>query len=270
MAAGIAAQGSQVVMIQESRWDGALHGDVAVFYGLEGNTPAIFEKYRTEAHAIYVDLGYWGRREGGRWTGFHKVVVDSRHPNAYYRRHPHPTDRLEMFHVEPEPWHGKLLREKVAPKPHILLAGMSDKGARAEGYEPEEWERKTRDALLQHTDREIRYRPKPSWKDARPIGGMTYSGRDRTAALEFENCWAVVTRHSNIAMEAVLAGVPAFCTHGVGADMACPDLSQIETPLMPKASDRRRWAADIAYCQWSIAEMREGLPWLHLLKEGLI
>lgn len=39
--------------------------DVALFYGLEGKLPKIFEAYRQSGlKAIYIDLGYWGRRQG--------------------------------------------------------------------------------------------------------------------------------------------------------------------------------------------------------------
>ena len=42
----------------------------------------------------------------------------------------------------------------------------------------------------------------------------------------------------------------------------------IEAP--PTLSNRLEWASNIAYCQWSIAEMKAGLPWQHLKSEGLV
>lgn len=235
--------------------------DCAAFYGLEGNTPKLFRDFAAHSAAVYIDLGYWGRREGGRWAGYHKVCVNSRHPNAYYRAIQHSPDRLERFHVEPKPW-------RRLPQGRILLAGMGDKGAFAEGLRPEEWERWAIAELRKYTPRTIVYRPKPSWKLAKPIPGTLYSAPAHDVALEIENAWAVVTHHSNVAVEALIAGVPAFCWGGVAFEMSLQDLARIESPLYPDG--RAQWMADIAYTQWSIAEMKLGLPWLHLKKEGLI
>ncbi len=262
MAAGLRACGIKVSMIEESRWAGTTDGDVAVFYGLEGNTPAIFEHYRTTPglHAVYIDLGYWGRREGGRWTGYHKVVVNNRHPTEYLMTTDRPADRFGRFGIEVKPWR--------LEGDHILVAGMGDKGARAEGFEPEEWERQTITELRRHTNRPILYRPKPSWKEAKPIEGTRYSHRDVPVERELQDCWAVVTHHSNVAVDALLAGIPAICVGGVARMLTGSDLEAIRHP--PRPAGREQWAANLAYTQWSIAEMALGLPWMHLTRECLV
>lgn len=264
MAEGIARAGEHVEVAFEDDYDGRAPGDVAVFYGLAGRLPQVFADYKAKGRAVYIDLGYWGRREGGRWTGYHKVAVNARHPTAYYRRPAHPGARFERFNVPIRPW---AVRSKRAP---ILLCGMGDKAARAEGYEPEAWERWVITQIRRYTDRPILYRPKPSWKQARPIEGCGFSPKARELAQELDQAWAVVTHHSNAAVEAVLAGVPAFCWYGVGVDMAARRLSLIEEPHYPTRPEREQWAADIAYTQWSVAEMRTGAPWHHLRHEGLV
>ena len=40
-------------------------------------------------------------------------------------------------------------------------------------------------------------------------------------------------------------------------------IDEIESPLMP---DRSQWLNNLAYCQWSISEIRRGLPWGRLRK----
>jgi hypothetical protein len=145
---------------------------------------------------------------------------------------------------------------------------MSDKGALAEGYQPEEWERWAIAEIKKYSKRTIVYRPKPSWKGAKPITGTITSGREREVEQDLRNAWAVVTHHSNVAVDALVAGVPAFCWGGVALEMSLQTLARIEDPHFPDG--RLQWMADIAYTQWSIAEMRTGLPWVHLKKEGLI
>ena len=92
--------------------------------------------------------------------------------------------------------------------------------------------------------------------------------KDQPLADVLHGAHCVVAHHSNVAVEAILAGIPAICPEGVASVMAGHKLKQIEDPPMP--SGRAQWAADIAYCQWSIAEMTAGLPWIHLVREGLI
>lgn len=237
-----------------------VESDVALFYGLEGRLSKVFADYSAAAKAVYVDLGYWGRRAGGRWTGYHKLVVNDRHPSAYFQRRPHGPARAAELGVKVQPW-----RDDSG---HILLAGMGDKGAHAEGYEPERWERSTIAELRQYTRRQIVYRPKPSWKGARPIQGIGYSSPKDPVEKHLENCYAVVTHHSNVAVDGLVAGVPAFVWRGVGVSMGSQDLSQIDNPHRPDG--REQWVNDIAHCQYSIDEMRRGLAWRYLRDEGLI
>lgn len=237
--------------------------DCAAFYGLEGNLTEAFAQFSAEKEAVYVDLGYWGRHEGGRWTGYHKVVVNSRHPTTYFRRIPKPDDRLSMFHVEPSPW------RREGDGKHILLVGMSEKAAQHVGFEAEQWEYSVVDELRYCRTREIIYRPKPNWSGARAIPGSTFSGRKRDLADDLNNCWAVVTHHSNAAVEALMLGVPVFCTTGVAAPMGKDPFSgELYEPYYPP--DRAQWAADLAYTQWSVEEIRQGLAWRHLKAEGLL
>jgi hypothetical protein len=268
--AGLARAGVRTVSFYESEWDnpnrrvellGCSH---VVFYGLEGNVPLIFRLFATDSNrrAIYVDLGYWGRREGGRFSGYHKVVVNGRHPTAYFRKPQHGRARIAAFReLLAQPWdYGGH---------HILLAGMGDKGALAEGFHPEEWERQAIDIIKGATDRPIVYRAKPSWKKARPIlGCLSVDSKARPVELDLANCWAVVTHHSNVAVDGLVAGVPAFCWAGVAAPFSSQKLEQIERPEYPDGRDA--WMADIAYTQWTPNEMADGACWAHLRAEGLV
>lgn len=271
MIAGIVASGDQPEVYWEHEYPHALERlgpdglpPIALFYGLEGQLPLIFRDYAMKANrwAVYVDLGYWGRREGGRWTGFHKVVVNARHPTAYFRKPQHDRQRINHFA-------GLLAQPWTLTGHHVLLAGMGDKGALAEGFKPEEWERKAIREIQAVTDRPILYRPKPSWKRAQPIPGTLYSDpAQRLVEQELENCWAVVTHHSNVAVDALVAGVPAFCWGGVAMELASQRLEQIERPGYPDRRDA--WMADLAYTQWTPAEMASGACWRHLRSEGLV
>lgn len=234
---------------------------VVLFYGFADGLRKIFDDYRADPNrsVIYIDLGYWGRRKKTRFDGFHKLSLDDRHPTGYFQRVPHADDRFRMSRIQIKPWRkdGK----------HILVIGMSAKGALAEGFYPEQWERKTVAQLLGMTDRPIIYRPKPNWPGSKPIPGAGFQ-RELPIESALRDAWCVVTHHSNVAVEAILAGVPAICPYGVASIMAGHSLDQIHNPPMPDG--REQWAADLAYTQFSLAEIQSGAAWRHLRREKLV
>jgi hypothetical protein len=256
---GIASCGERVRLLDEETYSEP-DAQVAVFYGLAGNLQGIFADYRHAGRtAVYVDLGYWGRSQGGKLAGYHKISVNDRHPTRYFQNRRHSNDRVRMFRLEIEKWHSGTA---------VLVAGMGAKSAEVEGIDPESWERAAIKQIQKFTDRRIIYRPKPSWREARPIGGTIYSTRHESLCTVLDQCHAVVTHHSNVAIDGLLAGVPAFCWNGVAKPMSKQNLASIHEPLYPEG--REQWAADIAYCQWSVSEMSMGMPWRHLKDEGLV
>lgn len=257
MLRGIAKLGDKPIRIEERSYNGVEH-DACVFYGYIPSLQKIMADYRAaNKPAVYIDLGYW-RREG--MQGYHKVVVNGRHPTAYFQRKRHNDDRLKALGVAIAPWR---IRGR-----NILLAGMGYKASViAEHIAFESFERDAAAKLAAHSKRAVYYRPKPNDERSRPIEGTTFA-RDLDLDRMLHNCHAVVTHHSNVAVDALVAGIPAFCWQGVAAPMALQDLARIEKPWFPGC--RHDWACDISYCQWSVPEMAEGLPWRYLKDEGLL
>lgn len=228
---------------------------VAVFYGFAGKFPKIMREHE---RAVFIDFGYWGRTR--KDSVYHKIAVNDRHPTAYFRTQTPDFTRLDQQGVEIHPYRrgGK----------KILLIGMSPKAAGTCGYEPGEWERQTADRIRQYTSRPIVYRPKPSDGFAKPIPGTEFGSRRITLHDALDDVHAVVARHSNAAVEALLYGVPVFVEDGVTLGMSHNDLSLIETPYYP--DNRREWAADIAWTQWTLKEMATAEPWVHLKNRGVL
>jgi len=260
MAQGSTVLGDSVTTYADTHYkpEHAKEYDTVIFWGYVETCQAIMKGFIAEGKAaVYLDLAYWER-------GTHyKVSVNDRHPTAYFQDVKHDSVRREMFKVFPKPY-------QKNERGHILIAGMSKKAAWAEGREPvESWELAAIAELKKHTDREIIYRPKPSFAGAKPLEGSKFSD-PKTSSLDslLKGCYAVVAYHSNVATDGLVEGVPAFVCKGVAKPMALSDLSQIDTPLYP--DDREQWANNIAYCQWSEVEMKTGVCWAHLKQEGLI
>jgi hypothetical protein len=255
---GILACGDFAEIVLDNQHSGVNH-DVCVFYGFTRPLQRIMADYKAKGRpAIYIDLGYWGRVKN---DGHHKIVVNGRHPTEYFQRVRHDNARARKFGLQIEPWR--------ADGRHILIAGMGSKASViAENLPFESFERDAIRQLKQLTDRPIVYRPKPSCKQAGEIVGTTFSPPEQPLEEVLRDCHAVVTHHSNVAVDAVLEGIPVFCAQGVASVMGLQDLAQIETPARP--AGRESWVNDISYTQWTWTEMARGLPWRHLKDEGLI
>jgi hypothetical protein len=89
--------------------------------------------------------------------------------------------------------------------------------------------------------------------DLRPISEALASAR------------AIVTHHSNVAVEALAAGVPVHCFTGAAAACSVPLDRLCERP-----EGREQFLADVAYLQWSLDEMRSGAYWAHIKERGVI
>lgn len=262
MFAGIKLVGDAVEVVPEISYNRVRY-DVAVFYGYKSKLPQVMADYRAAGRqAVYVDLGYWGRRVGGKRAGYHKIAINARHPTAYFQQRKHIDDRARALNVAALPW------QDNGRRGHIIVAGMSKKSSIAEDVPFQSWETKAIRDIARFTDRRIVYRPKPSCKFSKPIAGAEFSTDEQTFEQALVGAHAVVTHHSNVAVEAIAAGVPAFCWHGVAKPMSLQDLSKIEDPWRPDG--REQWISDICYTQFTVEEMTRGVPWRHLKEEGLI
>lgn len=229
-------------------------GDVGIAYGWAH--PRLFNEYfQAGGHFVYVDLGWWDRKPtNDKLGGFHKLSVDGREPTAYFRKCL-PEDRFKRLGIKIEP--------RRTGGGHILVAGMSEKSARTRGLKPEEWEYRTIATLRRiYPGMRIVYRPKPSWPDARPLLGAEYSAPNQPLAQVLQDCMGVVTHHSNVAVDALVAGVTISTDGGVAVEASTP-IDQLHCPQL--YNDRESLLADIAYLQWTVREMRTGAALGHLL-----
>jgi hypothetical protein len=206
-------------------------GGVAVYGILRGTGPLLRQAQREQRNWIYLDNGYF---KPGHYDGFFRVTC-----NAYQfaTRGKPDLSRLWRLGVDLKPW------RKTGR--HVLVCPPSTVFAEHMGVNRAEWLTNTTQVLVRRTDREIRVRIKP-------IDGVAVPLQD-----DLRECHAVVTLNSNVAVEALVAGVPVFC-HAISAasPMARHDVNFIEEPGLPDG--RLEWAATLAANQWTLAEMRDG------------
>lgn len=124
---------------------------------------------------------------------------------------------------------------------HVLVAVPGQEFGRAFGIDVPGWSRSIVARVRAATSRPVRVRE-----------------RDATRPLQedLDGCWAVVTHSSNVAVDAVLAGVPVFVEP---TSMAAPvgnlSLRDLRNPACPP---RRMWWASLMCQQFSVPEFRDG------------
>jgi hypothetical protein len=211
----------------------------AAFYGVSKYTLPIFQACQARGlDHYYVDNGYF---RPGHFDGYFRITRNAPQHSGIGRP---DYDRWKALGLAIKPWR--------TTGRHVLVIGQSRTYFELRGERPVTrfWDIVT--AIAEVTDRPILYRPKP-----------TASGPRRSLAEDLRDAWCVVAFTSNVAVEALLEGIPVFVTGDCAARvMGETDLGQIETPRRPDTRDE--WAAVLAANQWTVDEIRSGKCWRDL------
>ncbi len=188
-------------------------------------------------HVIALDLAYWNRNQKVR------VSFDAPHPQAVIMARELPKDRLGRD----KPLIGSAWN---AAGP-VIIAGIGRKAQVQYGSQVQEWETaQTRAATA--LGRKVVYRPKPKGP-AVPI----------ESALAGAS--AVVTWHSNVAVDAIRMGIPAVCRDGAAAAVCPASIEDVVAPLEDEL--RLRFLRNLAWFQW--APESEGPAFWAFVREQL-
>lgn len=240
MAAGFKRHSLQV--IRPKKFDGKILGDLVTAYGWVHEN--VFKAYRKAgAHYAYWDLGYWGR---SIQYGYHRVGVDDWDSVTHCLRGC-PSQRFDAWKFDVAEFSAK----RTQRAREVLVAGMSKKAARTHGYGFNRWENAAKDSIESfNLPYLLNLRPKPN----KQIRGL------EPLADALNRSRIVVSHHSNVAIDALFAGVPSYCVKGMGLLSSQKELTRevIENPYFPTRSEQLQILYDTAHCQWSINEMRSG------------
>jgi hypothetical protein len=175
----------------------------------------------------HIDNGFYLPARGGA-HGYYRLAYRGMSPILL--RDPKPRLPIRM-----RPW-----RKSGR---HVVLALPGPTFGRAVGIDVPRWIASIEARLRSATDRPIKVRPKNS---------------DRPLAADLTNAWALVTHSSNVAVDAVIAGIPVFVAPtSPAAPVGRLDLT-IEDPAMP---DREAWWASLNSQQFILPEMANGTAW---------
>jgi len=237
---GLRAHGIQPEHLITGQWK---ESDVAVVWGERNRQSA--EKFAR--NVLILERGYYRDRftfTSAAWNGLNG--------RGEFCNADSPSDRWEK--------HGVPVKDWKQGGEYILLLGQvpgdySHRHTDINGFYLEALAQLGGGALP------VVFRPHPLSRGGNP-GCMV----DASATLEqaLSKAAYAVTFNSNSAVDAVLDGVPCITMDegSMAWDVTGHEWEQPPTP------DRTQWLHDLAYCQWSEDEMREGIAWQHL-KKGL-
>jgi hypothetical protein len=226
------------------------HGDcdLLMTYGIghAQRRPWFFRHVASGRHAIGWDLGYWNRHRDNHAM---RVAIDADHPQAWLRDE--EPDRFDSYGIK--------LRDDHDPDGPIVLVGLGPKANKVLGIEETSWERAALVRIRRTYPRsEVIYRPKRdhdprTLPDTKRMAGMPIAEVLTGASL-------VVCRHSNVAIDACIAGIPVACEDGAAAALYDNDIAN---PMMPTVEQRLRFLRSLAWWQWTPQEA--AAAWRYLL-----
>lgn len=185
------------------------------------------------------DLGYWDRDDS------YRMSIDGLHPKPQH---------LEQA---PKQWRHKIvLREDADPKGPIVLIGLGVKSS-ALLFEGKVgfWEENALKGIQQRfPGKKVLWRPKGKANNVMP-GTLLRSGGPIEEVIKGASL--VVCRHSNVAVDACIAGVPVLCEDGAARALYHPTEIRI-----PTKEQRLEFLQRLGWFNWRVSEARLAWPWI--------
>lgn len=260
---GAAEYRDRVEIRPTASFDGRADTDVAIAFGVKGHTKRIVDAYLAAGkHAILIDKALV--RVAGAAHRYFRVCIDAPSPNRYMMRKSRDGRRWEELKVDLQP-------RRQRKRSEIVLALSSQKYCDYHGLgNATDYAQQIVNECRGKSKRPIVYRPKPSWLGYEPIRKTKLSRPPETMMDLLETAHVVVTHGSSAAMDAVISGVPAIALgESAVAPVAGSSLKQINEPPFPSDDARWQWAANVAWCQWTVSEFASGEAWDFIRREML-
>lgn len=237
------AEGVGHTVVRSARYKGVC--DELWLYGIGDPTRTINRRQHLDAggRVIIWDVGYYGRKKA---MGILRCSINHDHPQAYFDQTP----------TKPQRWaeSGISLIDVHNPKGHIILVGMGPKTHVLLGHGAANWEAdKLKDLKKRFPGRKIIYRPKPN----RTYPVLTCA-TDNTSKIEdlLVGAALVVCRHSNVAVDAAIAGVPFECEDGAAMWLQ-------KRPFT--VENRLEFLQKLAWWQWNKEEAGLGFDFIRYI-----
>jgi hypothetical protein len=206
--------------------------------GAEVNDRARKAQIAHGGRVLHWDLGYFDRK---KIVGHTRMSIDSDHPQQW----------IDLTEPNPERWEatGIRLREDADPAGPIVLVGLGRK-SRAYLNEPM-WERLMHARLrIRFPGRRIIFRP----KGRDPLRLKCEADAVTPIAELLRGASLVVCRHSNVAVDAAIAGVPFEAENGAAMWLQQRDFTPANRLEFLQRLSMWQWRATEAAQAWAFAK----------------
>lgn len=242
----VAAAPAAIRCVVRTQFTGTVQTVLTYGLGHPARRPLWMGHVAKGGRVIAFDLGYWARKEHDFGM---RMTVDADHPQKWLR----PEDGKRWAAM------GIGLREDYSPDGPIVLCGMGWKSRRILAGD---WEAETLARIrATYPGRAVVFKPKRETDPGLP-GVPVVRG-----AIEdvLKGASLLVCRHSNVAVDACIAGVPAVCEDGAAAALYGSDLA---APRQPSRAERLAFLESLAHWQYRPSEAR--LAWEYLKGRGFV
>lgn len=222
---------------------------VLVLYGAGSleRTAIMREHRRSGGRVVCLDGGYFGRRLPANGNYF-RVAIDELHARPeHIEVTPDEGSRLARFGIE--------LRDDYNESGPVIVVGMGPKSRAGLGLR--DWEQRTlASAAARFPKHRIIYRRKDGRRLVKP-DGVTWPHIDGATPIHdlLRGASLVIARHSNVSVDACIAGVPVECEDGAARWLYRDGSIQ---SVERRASFLRR----LAWWNWQPREMCEAWKFL--------
>jgi hypothetical protein len=147
--------------------------------------------------------------------------------------------------------------------PDILIASQHQHSQQWAGMpSTSQWVENTVDTIKQYSNRKIVVRPHPRSPISVKIPGVTIEQPKKILGSydDFDidyNYHCVVNYNSGPAVQAAINGVPIICDTTSLAGEISEKIENIENPSLP---DRQDWFLRLCHTEWTVEEIRAGIP----------
>lgn len=194
-------------------------------------------------------------------------------------------NRLGTFNNDTNLENGRSKKLGIFLKPwrqsgnHILICGQHTQSEQWRNRAiPELWVENLVKQIRAVSNREILLRPHP--RDFRWVKNIknidikiqlpqkiesTYDSYNHDD--DFKNAWCVINPTSNTGIQAAIEGIPVFCDKdSLAFDVGNYGVANIENPKMP---DRTEWLEKVCHTEWTVEEIRQGIPLARIFNKRL-
>ena len=205
-------------------------------------------------HSVSWDLGYWDRKKAAGVARPMRLSNDADHPWRLIQDS--PSSRFAQSPVT--------LRNESSASGPIILVGLGPKANIVLQQPATTWEREALCRIREvYPSRRVIYRPKKE-------DGTSIIGTEKKIGMPIEEVLRgaslVVCKHSNVAVDACIAGIPVVCEDGAARALYNNDMAN---PVRPTEDERYRFLRNLAWWQWRPTEAAQAWQFILQTVEGL-